>query len=85
MKPCASILMGLCLSLCAGCSTSPKAFQATKVVEVYPPAALMAPCPNPYREVNTTGDLVNRLTATEGALKTCSAQIDGIRAWRSDQ
>ncbi|WP_354344739.1 Rz1-like lysis system protein LysC [Phyllobacterium ifriqiyense] len=84
MQMFATILMSLFLMLCAGCSTtSREAYQATKVVEVYPPAALMAPCPKPYRPVKTTGDLVRRLNATESALSTCSAQVDVIRSWRS--
>ncbi|MHC1550356.1 Rz1-like lysis system protein LysC [Phyllobacterium sp. K27] len=43
----------------------------------------MVPCPKPYRPVKTASDLVKRLTATESALRTCSAQVDGIRSWRS--
>jgi hypothetical protein len=35
--------------------------------------------PKPHKPLATTGDLVNRLTYTEGALVTCSAQVDGVR------
>lgn len=46
------------------------------------PAALVKPCPKKQRKtLVTTGDIVNRLIYTEGALATCSAQVDGVRTW----
>jgi hypothetical protein len=48
------------------------------------PAALVKPCPKKQRKpLVTTNDIVNRLIYTEGALATCSAQVDGIRQWDS--
>lgn len=84
MKACAPILPLLFLTLCAGCSTAPKAHQAPQVIKQLPPLALLTAIPDPYRPVKTTGDIVNRLTATESALRVCTAQIDGVRAWRVD-
>lgn len=46
------------------------------------PAALTRPCPPPQRgPLPTTAAIVNRLLYTEGALKTCAAQVDGVAAW----
>lgn len=46
------------------------------------PAALTEPCPPAQRgPLKTTGAIVNRLVYTEGALATCAAQVDGVRAW----
>ncbi|WP_354345998.1 Rz1-like lysis system protein LysC [Phyllobacterium ifriqiyense] len=46
---------------------------------------MIVPCSKPNRPVKTNGNLVKRLTATESALSTCSAQVDGIRSWRSSK
>jgi hypothetical protein len=53
-----------------------------EIIQRKVPAALLKPCPKKQRKpLVTTGDIVNRLIYTEGALDTCSAQVDGIRAW----
>lgn len=50
------------------------------------PAALTKPCPPKSRKpLVTTGDIVNRLIYTEGALATCAAQVDGVRRWNEGQ
>jgi len=47
-----------------------------------PPAALVIPCRNPYRDVATAGQVVSQLTETRAALGECSAKVDAIRKWR---
>ncbi|WP_292722564.1 hypothetical protein [Mesorhizobium sp.] len=48
------------------------------------PAALLKPCPAKQRKpLVTTGDIVNRLIYTEGALAVCAAKVDGVRKWNS--
>jgi len=49
-----------------------------------PPSALLVPCPRPFKPVTTTGGIVDQLNATRGALRVCSAQVDGIRKWRDE-
>ena len=50
------------------------------------PAALIKPCPPPYRKpIETTGGFIERGDQNEAALATCSAQVDGIRAWDQRQ
>lgn len=70
-----------------GCSTvKPAVVAAPQVIREQVPAALTRPCPKKRRgQLNTTADIVNRLTYTEGALDTCSAQVDGIRVWNEGQ
>ncbi|NGO50410.1 Rz1-like lysis system protein LysC [Allomesorhizobium camelthorni] len=64
----------------------PMVVTAPVVIRETVPAALVRPCPPKSRKpLATTGDLVNRLTYTEGALATCSAQVDGIRKWNEVQ
>jgi hypothetical protein len=59
---------------------------APQMIREQVPAALTRPCPKKRRgKLNTTADIVNRLTYTEGALDTCSAQVDGVRAWSEGQ
>lgn len=70
--------------LCAGCSTGPKPLSAPEMINQLPPQALLTPIPDPYRPVKTTGDLVIRLNATESALKVCTAQVGGVRSWRTE-
>lgn len=46
------------------------------------PSAYLRPCPGKSRKpIVTTGDIVDRLTYTEGALATCSAQVAKIKRW----
>lgn len=46
------------------------------------PAALTEPCAQPRRgPLKTTGAIVDRLVWTEGALRACAAQVDGVRTW----
>ncbi|RWQ35865.1 MAG: hypothetical protein EOS20_17495 [Mesorhizobium sp.] len=54
------------------------------VVKETVPAALLKPCPAKQRKpLVTTGDIVNRLIYTEGALAVCAAKVDGVRKWNS--
>lgn len=84
---CGPILLAACLPILTGCLTDKPAVVAVPhVVREQVPAALTRPCPKKQRgKLGTTADLVNRLTYTEGALDTCAAQIDGIRAWNEGQ
>lgn len=87
MKTCGPISLLLSIPICA-CSwtAKPAIFSAPVVIRERVPAALLRPCPPKSRMLlATTGDLVNRLTYTEGALATCSAQVDGIRRWNEVQ
>ncbi|MFC3208587.1 Rz1-like lysis system protein LysC [Aquamicrobium soli] len=55
---------------------------APQVIRETVPTALTRPClPRQRRPLKATRDIVNRLTYTEGALATCAAQVDGVRAW----
>ena len=87
MKTCAPISVLLSLPILSGCLTSkPAVVTAPVVVRESVPAALVRPCPPGQRKpLVTTGDIINRLTYTEAALATCSAQVDGIRAWNEGQ
>ena len=59
---------------------------APQVIREQVPTALTRPCPKKQRgPLNTTADIVNRLIYTEGALDTCSVQVDGVRAWNEGQ
>ena len=80
-------MLGLSLPILTGCLTSnPTVVTAPVVVRESVPAALVRACPPKQRgSLKTTGDLVNRLTYTEGALATCAAQVDGVRAWNEGQ
>lgn len=50
------------------------------------PEALVVPCPRPdARQWRTTRDIIASVDANEAALKTCSAQVDGVRAWDQAQ
>lgn len=75
------------LLILTGCLTSkPRVVTASAVIRETVPAALVKPCPKKSRKpLATTGDIVNRLTYTEGALATCAAQVDGVRAWNAGQ
>ena len=53
-----------------------------EVVPALPPLVLVRPCPNPFRVIETTGQMVEQLTATRGALAACAAQVDALREWR---
>jgi hypothetical protein len=82
-KMCGPTSLLLSLPICA-CSWTgkPAAVTAPVVIRESVAAVLLRPCPPKSRKpLATTGDLVNRLTATEGALATCSAQVNGIRKW----
>lgn len=80
---CGPISALLCLPILSGCLTAkPAVVTARSVVRESVPAALVRPCPPRQRKpLVTTGDIVNRLIYTEGALATCAAQVDGVRAW----
>ncbi len=81
------ILLAACLPILTGCLTDkPAVVTATQVVRETVPAALLRPCPPKQRgKLTATSDIVNRLTYTEGALATCTAQVDGVRAWNEGQ
>ena len=86
-KLCAIISLALCLPILTGCLTDkPTVVTAPQVIHDQVPGALTRPCPPKRRgHLRTTADIVNRLTYTEGALDTCSAQVDGVRAWNERQ
>jgi hypothetical protein len=55
-----------------------------EIIDRKVPAVLLRPCPPKSRKpVITTGDVINRLVYTEGALATCSAQVAAISTWNS--
>ncbi len=57
-----------------------------EVVEAQVPGALIVPCPLPdKRQWRTTRDVIATADADAAALKTCSAQVDGVRAWSEGQ
>lgn len=68
----------------SGCSTGPDVVVKPEIVPALPPLALLRPCPNPFRLIDTTGQLVEQLTATRGALKACAAQVDALAQWRAE-
>lgn len=80
-------MLAACLPILTGCLTAkPAVVTAPQVIRETPPASLTRPCPKKRRgKLTTTADIVNRLTYTEGALDTCSAQVDGMRAWSEAQ
>lgn len=57
-----------------------------ELVKAQVPAALIVPCPAPdKRRWNTTRDIVATADADAAALRTCSAQVEGVRAWSEGQ
>ena len=81
IKACA-IISTLCCLLISGCNSTDSVVVKTETVRERVPAALIRPCPAKQRKpLVTTGDLVNRLVYTEGALDTCAAQVAGIARW----
>ena len=66
------------------CSPIPEVVTKPTLIVMEPPSALLVPCPKPYKPVTTTGGVVDQLNATRGALKVCSAQVDGLRRWRDE-
>ena len=82
----ARISILLCLLSCASCSIArePQVVVKPQVIRQKVPAALLRPCPRKQRgPIETTGDVIDRLTWTESALATCAAQVDGIRKWNA--
>jgi hypothetical protein len=82
----ARILALLFLLICASCSTNrqPSVVVKPEVIREKVPSVLLRPCPPKSRKpVVTTGDIVDRLTYTEGALATCAAQVAAISTWNS--
>lgn len=79
--------LAACLLSLSACSTSKGiVVSAPEVVREKVPAALVRPCPPKQRgSLKANADIVNRLTYTEGALATCAAQVDGVRAWNEGQ
>jgi hypothetical protein len=51
------------------------------VIREHVPDAYLRPCPAPRKAIVTTGDIVDLLTSTRGALSACNAQITKIRGW----
>ena len=67
-------------------TAKPTVVAAPSVIREKIPASLLRPCPGKSRkQLVTTGDIVDRLTQTESALATCSAQVDGVRRWNTGQ
>lgn len=84
-RPISALLFLLILS---GCSSVPKQIVVTKteVIREKVPDAYLRKCPGPSRKpIVTTGDIIDRLTQTESALATCSAQVNKIRKWNGGQ
>lgn len=78
----APILALSCLLLSSCSSTARLAVAERPAPAPRVPAALTEPCPAPRRgPLKTTGAIVDRLVWTEGALRACAAQVDGVRAW----
>lgn len=76
----------LCLLPLAACTTAADVVVAPKMVRPEVPAALIASCPKPDRRPwRVTRDIVLTAAANEAALKQCSAQVDGVRAWNEGQ
>jgi hypothetical protein len=51
------------------------------VIREHVPDAYLRPCPAPRKVIATTGDIVDLLTSTRGALSACNAQVAKIRKW----
>lgn len=77
----------MCLTIFAGCAAGkPAVVVAPMEVRPRVPAALTVPCPPPdRRQWRTTRDIIASVDSNEAALKTCAAQVDGIRAWDQAQ
>lgn len=75
--------MALCLTIFAGCAGGkPAVVVAPMEVRPRVPAALIVPCPAPdRRQWRTTRDIIASVDSNEAALKTCAAQVDGVRTW----
>lgn len=80
------LIFPLLFLMLSGCNSTgsvtvvPKAEPPPRV-----PAALIKPCPPKSRKpLVTTGDVVDRLLYTEGALDVCAAQVRGIAKWDAD-
>lgn len=84
---CGPIWLVAFLPILTACSTNrPALVTSSTVIREQVPAVLVRPCPPRQRKpLVTTADIVNRLTYTEAALATCSAQVDGVRAWGEGQ
>lgn len=52
-----------------------------EVIREKVPAAFLRRCPAPQKAIAVTGDIVDLLTATRGALAVCDAQIAKIGKW----
>lgn len=72
----------LCL-LISSCSLTSKQTVVSKptVIREHVPASYLRPCVGPSKPIVTTGDIVDALTGTRGALAACNAQIAKIRKW----
>jgi hypothetical protein len=55
----------------------------SRVQTEIPPAQLFADCRNPYREVNTTGEVFDQLILTRDALRECNARMQTLQKWRN--
>lgn len=75
-------MTALCLlALLSGCVTT----QTVKVpVKVYPPAALMAPCPHPEATATTNGELLAYLEDMASALRSCNQDKQALRDWAKE-
>lgn len=75
--------IALSLLALASCSTT-SVVSKPSIIREHVPSVLLKPCPKKSRKpIVKTGDIVDRLLITEGALAKCSAQVDGIRKWNS--
>lgn len=76
--------IALCLMALASCSTTERVVSKASLIREHVPSVLLKPCPKKSRKpIVKTGDIIDRLLATESSLAKCSAQVDGIRKWNS--
>lgn len=71
------------LALTACSTTEPRIIVKPELVRMKVPASILSlPCdPKRRGKLATTGDVVERLIYTEGALDKCRAKINAIRQW----
>ncbi|WP_217647994.1 Rz1-like lysis system protein LysC [Azotobacter beijerinckii] len=74
-RNCATGLLGLCLTLPAGCSSVPPSPVPTLTVSACP---LVVPCRLSPSSPRSNGDLLEALERTEAAWAECAAQVDMV-------
>lgn len=69
------------LAVLGGCASTP----VVEVVRETPPAALLAACPVPDRDVRTNGDLAALVLDLREALGLCNDQLQTLREWVKEE